>query len=363
MKSPTGPLPRETLISAFRRLPCASTAGSRREIKNAARSLPFVGGASNGFLTSNRSSDSPVPAQRIVESPGTRERFFEDRRFQRKPCLLTRAVFRPKARTATRIWPWTPIISDGGISSIIIRAARVSTPPGSARPPTDCASTATIIPGDYLGSGIDGLEAYVHCNAQDQLCQISKRGKVVVYGDVGQTFFYGAKGGDIFVLGNAAGRPMINAVGKPKVVINGTALDFLAESFMAGDPLAGGGFAIVNGLRVEDDGDIVPLDLPYPGSNLLSLASGGAIYVRDPQRTLVAEQLNGGMFGKLYGRRLETDSAVSAGKRAAVRYQDRARPSHRERSFEKPRRSLPEGHAAKRGKEGRNRRGRNGRMT
>jgi glutamate synthase domain-containing protein 3 len=153
-------------------------------------------------------------------------------------------------------------------------------------------------PGDYLGSGIDGLEAHVHCNAQDQLCQISKRGKVVVYGDVGQTFLYGAKGGDIFVLGNAAGRPMINAVGKPKVVINGTALDFLAESFMAGNALTGGGFAIVNGLRVEDNGDIVPLDLPYPGSNLLSLASGGAIYVRDPKRTLVSEQLNAGMFGK-----------------------------------------------------------------
>jgi glutamate synthase domain-containing protein 1/glutamate synthase domain-containing protein 3 len=153
-------------------------------------------------------------------------------------------------------------------------------------------------PGDYLGSGIDGLEVYVHGNAQDQLCQISKRGKAVFYGDVGQTFLYGAKGGDIFVLGNAAGRPMINAVGKPKVVINGTALDFLAESFMAGDPLAGGGFAVVNGLRVEDDGRITPLALPYPGSNLLSLASGGAIYVRDPDRTLVEEQLNGGMFGR-----------------------------------------------------------------
>jgi glutamate synthase domain-containing protein 1/glutamate synthase domain-containing protein 3 len=154
-------------------------------------------------------------------------------------------------------------------------------------------------PGDYLGSGIDGLEVYVHGNAQDQLCQISKRGKVAIFGDVGQTFLYGAKGGDIFVLGNAAGRPMINAVGKPKVVINGTALDFLAESFMAGDPLNGGGFAGVNGLRIEEDGTIEALPLPYPGSNLLSLASGGAIYVRDPRRTLVSEQLNGGIFGRV----------------------------------------------------------------
>ena len=154
-------------------------------------------------------------------------------------------------------------------------------------------------PGDYLGSGMDGLEAHVHGNAQDQLVQISKRGKLVVHGDVGQTFLYGAKGGEVYVLGNAAGRPMINAVGAPRVVINGTALDFLAESFMAGDPLNGGGFAIVNGLRFEDDGTIIPLDLPYPGSNLLSLASGGAAYVRDPHRTLVADQLNGGAYRTL----------------------------------------------------------------
>ncbi len=154
-------------------------------------------------------------------------------------------------------------------------------------------------PGDYLGSGMDGLEIYVHGNAQDQLCQISKSGKLVVYGDVGQTFLYGAKGGTIFVLGNAAGRPMINAVGKPRVIINGTALDFLAESFMAGDPREGGGFAIVNGLRYDLQGKLVPLELPYPGSNLLSLASGGAIYVRDPYRTLVDQQLNGGAYRPL----------------------------------------------------------------
>jgi len=154
-------------------------------------------------------------------------------------------------------------------------------------------------PGDYLGSGMDGLEAYVHGNAQDQVGQITKQGKLVIYGDVGQTFLYGAKGGDIYVLGNAAGRPLINAVGRPRVVINGTALDFLAESFMAGDPLNGGGFAILNGMRLKADGAVFPLELPYPGSNLLSLASGGAIYVRDPYRILVDEQLNAGAYQPL----------------------------------------------------------------
>ena len=150
--------------------------------------------------------------------------------------------------------------------------------------------------GDYMGSGMDGLEIYVHGNAQDQLGQIMKSGKLVVYGDVGQTFMYGAKGGEVYVLGNAAGRPLINAVGKPRVVINGTALDYLAESFMAGDPYKGGGFVILNGLSFDNEGKIVPLEIPYPGSNIFSLASGGAIFVRDPHKTIVPEQLNGGQI-------------------------------------------------------------------
>jgi glutamate synthase domain-containing protein 1/glutamate synthase domain-containing protein 3 len=153
--------------------------------------------------------------------------------------------------------------------------------------------------GDYLGSGLDGLTITVHGNAQDQLGQIIKRGKLVIHGDVGQTFLYGAKGGSTYVLGNAAGRPLINSVGKPRVVINGTCLDFLAESFMAGDPHNGGGFVVLNGVRFGDDGQLVPLPEPYPGSNVFSLASGGAIFVRDPKHTLVEQQLNGGQFAKL----------------------------------------------------------------
>jgi glutamate synthase domain-containing protein 3 len=137
---------------------------------------------------------------------------------------------------------------------------------------------------------------HVHGNAQDQLGQILKAGKLVVHGDVGQTFMYGAKGGEVYILGNAAGRPLINAAGKPRVIINGTALDFLAESFMAGDPYNGGGFVIVNGITFDDEGRTVPQETPYPGSNIFSLASGGAIFVRDPEGRLTDEQLNGGQF-------------------------------------------------------------------
>jgi len=150
--------------------------------------------------------------------------------------------------------------------------------------------------GDYIASGIDGLEIYIHGNAQDQLGQIMKSGKLVIYGDVGQTFMYGAKGGSVYILGNAAGRPLINAVGKPRVLINGTCLDFLAESFMAGDPLNGGGFVILNGIEFDDHSQIIDQPTPYSGSNLFSLASGGAIYARDPHKKLVNAQLNGGEF-------------------------------------------------------------------
>jgi glutamate synthase domain-containing protein 3 len=150
--------------------------------------------------------------------------------------------------------------------------------------------------GDYLASGLDGAEIHVHGSGQDQLAQIMKSGKLVVHGDVGQTFGYAAKGGQVYILGNAAGRPMINAVGKPRVIINGTCLDYLAESFMAGDPYNGGGFVILNGISIDDQGNIRDLDTPYPGGNLFSLASGGAIYIRDPMGEISLGQLNGGEF-------------------------------------------------------------------
>jgi glutamate synthase domain-containing protein 1/glutamate synthase domain-containing protein 3 len=153
--------------------------------------------------------------------------------------------------------------------------------------------------GDYLGSGLDGAKVHVHGDAQDQVGQILKSGTLVIHGDVGQTFLYGAKGGQIYILGSAAGRPLINAVGQPRAVINGTCLDYLAESFMAGDPLNGGGFVILNGISFDEHGRIVELETPYPGSNLFSLASGGAIYLRDPRDKVEAGQLNGGRFAPL----------------------------------------------------------------
>jgi len=149
--------------------------------------------------------------------------------------------------------------------------------------------------GDYLGSGMDGATLVMHGDAQDQVGQILKSGRIVVFGDVGQTFLYGAKGGEAFVMGSAAGRPLINAVGRIRAVINGTCLDYCAESFMAGDRLDGG-FVAINGLSFDERGEVIGLGRKYPGNNLFSLASGGACYLNDPYATVVPSQLNGARF-------------------------------------------------------------------
>ena len=56
---------------------------------------------------------------------------------------------------------------------------------------------------------------------------------------------------------------------------------------------------ILNGIEFDDHGRVIPQPTPYPGSNLFSLASGGAIYIRDPHRQVVEDQLNGGTFASL----------------------------------------------------------------
>jgi hypothetical protein len=56
---------------------------------------------------------------------------------------------------------------------------------------------------------------------------------------------------------------------------------------------------ILNGLAFDEAGRLVELDSPYPGGNLMSLASGGAIYIRDPHSIVSGDQLNGGEFDEL----------------------------------------------------------------
>ncbi len=184
--------------------------------------------------------------------------------------------------------------------------------------------------GDYTASGMDGLEMHIHGNAQDQVAQIAKRGKLVIYGDVGQTFMYGAKGAEVFILGNGAGRPLINAVGRPRVVINGTCLDFLAESFMAGDPLAGGGFVILNGVEFDADGGIVPSGEPLPGQQPVLAGQRGSHLSARPAQQGGGEpaQRRGVLLHRRQG--LAPHPRLSGGERAPVRH-PRGGPADRRR--------------------------------
>lgn len=150
--------------------------------------------------------------------------------------------------------------------------------------------------GDYFGSGLDGVEVVVHVDVQDQVGQILKSGWFVIYGDVGQIFFYGVKGGFIFVFGSVVGCLFINVVGCLCVVINGTCFDYLVESFMVGDLLQGGGFVIVNGIVFDDQVRFEELFMFYLGSNLFLLVLGGVIYLCDLCHQVEELQFNGGVF-------------------------------------------------------------------
>jgi glutamate synthase domain-containing protein 1 len=143
--------------------------------------------------------------------------------------------------------------------------------------------------GDCLAAFADGPEFYVHESVQDSVAYCFKSGKLVIYGDVGKTFEYGAKGGVAFVLGDLIDRPLINSVGSTTAIINGSCKDYMGESCMAAR-----GFIILNGMAFDDHGVLVEQETPYHGGNLFPLAAASAVYLRDPRNTVGEDQLNGG---------------------------------------------------------------------
>jgi glutamate synthase domain-containing protein 1 len=143
--------------------------------------------------------------------------------------------------------------------------------------------------GDCLAAFADGPEFYVHESVQDSVAYCFKSGKLVVYGDAGKTFGYGAKGGVSFILGDLIDRSFINSVGSSTTLINGSCKDYMGESCMAAR-----GFIILNGMTFDDNGALVEETTPYHGGNLFPLAAASAVYLRDPRKTVGEDQLNGG---------------------------------------------------------------------
>jgi glutamate synthase domain-containing protein 1 len=142
--------------------------------------------------------------------------------------------------------------------------------------------------GDCLAAFADGPEFYVHESAQDSVAYCFKSGKLVIYGDAGKAFEYGAKGGVTYILGDLNDRPLINSVGSATALINGSCKDYMGESCMAAN-----GFIILNGVRFDEHGRLVEQETPYQGGNLFPLAAAGSVYLRDPRQTVGEDQLNG----------------------------------------------------------------------
>jgi glutamate synthase domain-containing protein 1/glutamate synthase domain-containing protein 3 len=148
--------------------------------------------------------------------------------------------------------------------------------------------------GDCLAAFADGPEFYVHESAQDSVAYCFRSGKLVIFGDAGKAFEYGAKGGVTYVLGDLIDRPLINAVGSATAVINGSCKDYMGESCMAAR-----GFTILNGIAFDDHGKIVDQETPYHGGNLFPLAAASTVYLRDPKETVGEDQLNGGKISTI----------------------------------------------------------------
>jgi len=148
--------------------------------------------------------------------------------------------------------------------------------------------------GDCLAAFADGPEFYMHESAQDSVAYCFRSGKLVIFGDAGKAFEYGAKGGVTFILGDLIDRPLINSVGSATAVVNGSCKDYMGESCMAAR-----GFTILNGVAFDDLGKMVEQVTPYPGGNLFPLAAASAVYLRDPRETVGEDQLNGGKIGTI----------------------------------------------------------------
>nr|MDO8098592.1 glutamate synthase [Candidatus Njordarchaeota archaeon] len=142
--------------------------------------------------------------------------------------------------------------------------------------------------GDCLAAFADGPEFYVHESAQDSVAYCFKSGKLVIYGDAGKAFEYGAKGGVTYILGDLNDRPLINSVGSATALVNGSCKDYMGESCMAAN-----GFIILNGIRFNENGKLIEEETPYHGGNLFPLAAASSVYLRDPRQTVSEDQLNG----------------------------------------------------------------------
>lgn len=125
------------------------------------------------------------------------------------------------------------------------------------------------IPGNALGSYLDGTSIEVFSNAQDAVGDTMNDGKIIIHGNVGDAAGYAMRGGKLYIKGNAgyrAGIHMKEYQDKiPVLIIGGFAGNFLGE-------YQAGGIIIVLGMN-HSNHPIVG-DFPCTGMH------GGKIFLR-----------------------------------------------------------------------------------
>ena len=126
------------------------------------------------------------------------------------------------------------------------------------------------VPGNNLGSYMDGLHIEVLGNCQDGIGNTMNSGTIVVHGHAGDIAGYAMRGGVIYIRGDVGYRSGIHMKAYrdkyPVIVVGGRAGNFLGE-YMAG------GVIIVLGLNIRDGSSVV-------GDFLGTGMHGGVILVR-----------------------------------------------------------------------------------
>ncbi len=130
--------------------------------------------------------------------------------------------------------------------------------------------TITIngVPGNALGSYLDGAKIVVNGNVQDAVGDTMNNGEIIVHGNAGDALGYAMRGGAIYVKGDCGYRTGIHMKQyedkEPIIVVGGKSGSFLGE-YLAG------GLIIILGLNSDE----FPVG-HFPGAGM----HGGKMFIR-----------------------------------------------------------------------------------
>ena len=193
---------------------------------------------------------------------------------------------------------------------------------------------------------MDGLEIHVHGNAQDQLGQITEARQAGRLRRRGPDLPVRRQGRRGLRPGQRRRPADDQRRGPPRVVINGTSLDFLAESFMAGDPhkaaaspSSTASTSTSGGTRSPQPGRTPAATCSrWPPAARSTSATRTTRWERSAQRRRIPAPLTEADWRLIRPTWRKTSGCSASGW---------SRPAHRRRRTPRPRRRVPQGPAVK----------------